>query len=77
MFEIQKEKKHPANILEAIAVQEKSKASDRFYNELGYEIQEVQYSIERLELDKDPEMIELVKHTQELIREFVKDQTQQ
>ena len=32
LFEMAKEKKHPAHILEAIAVQEKSKAADRFYN---------------------------------------------
>jgi hypothetical protein len=50
MFEVSKEKKHPQHILEAIAVQEKAKCSDRFYNEMGYEIQDMSESFERLGL---------------------------
>jgi hypothetical protein len=34
-------------------VQEKSKAGDRFYNEMGYEIHELQASFERLQLQED------------------------
>ena len=77
LFELAQEKKHPAHILEAIAVQEKSKAADRFYNQFGYEIHELAESCERLKLLEDKEFRALMQTTQEVMEDFVKDQQQQ
>lgn len=74
IFEIAKEQKQPAHILEAIAVQEKSKAADRFFNEFGYEIHELAVSFEKLGLQNDPEFKALMQNTQESMNEFVKEQ---
>lgn len=41
MIDMAREKNKPHHILEAIAVQEKSKASDQFYNEFGYELNDL------------------------------------
>ena len=40
---------------------EKMKASDHFYNELEFEVEDVEYSVNELKLLADPEMQQILK----------------
>ncbi len=56
MHEAATVKNLPRQVLEAMVHIEKMKASDGFWNELGFELEDIEYSVNELKLLTDPEM---------------------
>lgn len=78
MYDFVRSQRVAPQMINAVIKVEKLKADDHFFNETGIEEEDVDPSIKRLDMEKDPEFVAIIEEFKQKSEEFLaskKDET--